>query len=173
MYQLLQQHQHQFSLLIFLFRFIKEILILQELLQVILILKIQKKRFTLIEVVIVIVILVTLASIATPMYLNYVSNANIGAAKSQVKLLADALTGYKTDNKDFPSEESGLQALVENVDDLETWKGPYLQGSLPKDPWGNPYIYRMDEDGFIEILSYGADGEEGGEGDAADISSKD
>ena len=135
--------------------------------------KIQKKRFTLIEVVIVIVILVTLASIATPMYLNYVSNANIGAAKSQVKLLADALTGYKTDNKDFPSEESGLQALVENVDDLETWKGPYLQGSLPKDPWGNDYVYRCpgEEGRPFEVISYGADGEVGGEGENADISS--
>jgi general secretion pathway protein G len=135
--------------------------------------KLQKKRFTLIEVVIVIVILVTLASIATPMYLNYISNANIGAAKSQVKLLADALTGYKTDNKDFPSEESGLQALVENVDDLETWRGPYLQGSLPKDPWGNEYVYRCpgEENRPFEVISYGADGEIGGEGENADISS--
>ena len=135
--------------------------------------KLQKKRFTLIEVVIVIVILVTLASIATPMYLNYISNANIGAAKSQVKLLADALTGYKTDNKDFPSEESGLQALVENVDDLETWRGPYLQGSLPKDPWGNDYVYRCpgEENRPFEVISYGADGEIGGEGENADISS--
>ncbi|MBE6378635.1 MAG: type II secretion system protein GspG [Lentisphaerae bacterium] len=135
--------------------------------------KLQKKRFTLIEVVIVIVILVTLASIATPMYLNYISNANIGAAKSQVKLLADALTGYKTDNKDFPSEESGLQALVENVDDLETWRGPYLQGSLPKDPWGNEYVYRCpgEDNRPFEVISYGADGEIGGEGENADISS--
>ena len=135
--------------------------------------KAQKKRFTLIEVVIVIVILVTLASIATPMYLNYISNANIGAAKSQVKLLADALTGYKTDNKDFPSEESGLQALVENVDDLETWRGPYLQGSLPKDPWGNEYVYRCpgEDNRPFEVISYGADGEIGGEGENADISS--
>lgn len=134
----------------------------------------RKNRFTLIEVVIVIVILVTLASIATPMYMNYVSNANIGAAKSQVKLLFDAVQGYKADNKKYPdADDTELRSLVENVEDLETWKGPYIQGSIPKDPWGNPYIYRMDEDGSIEILSYGADGEEGGEGDAADISSKD
>ena len=138
--------------------------------------KMQKKsRFTLIEVVIVIVILVTLASIATPMYMNYVSNANIGAAKSQVKLLADAINGYKTDNKSFPDQESGLQALIENVDDLETWKGPYLQGSIPKDPWGNEYVYLCpgNEDRPFEVISYGADGEEGGEGEDADISSWD
>lgn len=132
-----------------------------------------RKKFTLIEVVIVIVILVTLASIATPMYLNYVSNANIGAAKSQVKLFADALTGYKADNGEFPSQDSGLQALVENIDDLETWKGPYLQGTVPKDPWGNDYVYRCpgENDQPFEVISYGADGESGGEGEDADISS--
>ena len=133
----------------------------------------QRKRFTLIEVVIVIVILVTLASIATPMYLNYVSKANVGAAKSQVKLLSDAVIGYKTDNKEYPSEETGLQALVENVDDLETWQGPYIQGALPKDPWGHDYVYRCpgDDNRPFEIISYGADGEVGGDGENADISS--
>ena len=80
--------------------------------------KLQKKRFTLIEVVIVIVILVTLASIATPMYMSYVSNANIGTAKSQVDLFKDCITKYHMDNKEYPSEDSGLQALVENVDGL-------------------------------------------------------
>ena len=135
----------------------------------------RKNRFTLIEVVIVIVILVTLASIATPMYMNYVSNANIGAAKSQVKLLADAINGYKTDNKNYPDQENELRDLIENVDELETWKGPYLQGSIPKDPWGNAYVYLCpgNDDRPFEVISYGADGEEGGEGDAADISSKD
>jgi general secretion pathway protein G len=136
--------------------------------------KAQKKRFTLIEVVIVIVILVTLASIATPMYMNYVSKANIGAAESQVQLLADAINGYRTDNKAYPPEDLGLEALVENVEDLETWNGPYIEGSIPKDPWGNDYIYRLDEDGrSFEVISLGADGEEGGEGEDADISSRD
>ena len=133
----------------------------------------KKKKFTLIEVVIVIVILVTLASIATPMYMNYVSKANIGAAQSQVELLADAVQGYRTDNKQYPSEDSGLEALVENVDDLETWNGPYIEGSIPKDPWGNDYIYRCpgEDNRPFEVISYGADGEIGGEGENADISS--
>lgn len=135
--------------------------------------KYQRKRFTLIEVVIVIVILVTLASIATPMYLNYVKRANIGAAKTQVKMLAEAVNGYKLDNKNYPDGESGLQALIENVDDLESWNGPYLQGTLPKDPWGNDYVYRCpgEDDRPFEVVSYGADGEPGGEGENADISS--
>ena len=132
--------------------------------------KLQKKRFTLIEVVIVIVILVTLASIATPMYMNYVSNANIGAAKTQVELLSDALNGYKTDNKAYPGEDSGLQALVENVDETEKWDGPYLKPAVPKDPWGNDYNYvAPGEHGDFDLSSYGADGVEGGEGENADI----
>ena len=117
--------------------------------------KYQRKRFTLIEVVIVIVILVTLASIATPMYLNYIKSANIGAAKSQIKLLVDAVNGYKLAYKNYPEGENGLQALVENIEDKETWQGPYLQGSLPKDPWGNDYIYKCpgDENRPFEIIA--------------------
>ena len=134
--------------------------------------KIRRSSFTLIEVVIVIVILVTLASIATPMYLNYVKSANIGAAKSQIKLLVDAVNGYKLAYKSYPEGENGLQALVENIEDKENWQ-PSLQGSLPKDPWGNDYIYKCpgDENRPFEIISYGADGEPGGEDENADINS--
>ena len=133
----------------------------------------RRKKFTLIEVVIVIVILVTLASIATPMYLNYVRRANVGAAKTQVKMFAEAINGYKLDNINYPEGVSGLQALIENVEDLDSWKGPYIQGSLPKDPWGNDYVYRCpgEDDRPFEVISYGADGELGGEGENADISS--
>ena len=134
--------------------------------------KIRRSLFTLIEVVIVIVILVTLASIATPMYLNYVKSANIGAAKSQIKLLVDAVNGYKLAYKSYPEGENGLQALVENIEDKENWQ-PSLQGALPKDPWGNDYIYKCpgDENRPFEIISYGADGEPGGEDENADINS--
>ena len=85
--------------------------------------KFRRSCFTLIEVVIVIVILVTLASIATPMYLNYVKSANIGAAKSQIKLLVDAVNGYKLAYKNYPEGENGLQALVENIED---WAASFL-----------------------------------------------
>jgi len=125
-----------------------------------------RKNFTLIEVVIVIVILVTLASIATPMYLNYIKSANVGAAKTQVKLLVDAVNGYKLENHEYPES---LEVLTEKHDD----KGPYLQGTLPKDPWGHDYVYNTPgEDGRdFDISSYGADGEPGGEGENADINS--
>jgi general secretion pathway protein G len=139
--------------------------------------KMQKRKFTLIEVVIVIVILVTLASIATPMYFSYMRDANIGAAKQQIANFSQAIDKYEMDTKSYPSEEAGLQALLENVDGVEedSWKRPYLKvNTLPKDPWGRDYVYRRLEDDSkfqYEVLSYGKDGEPGGEGENADISS--
>lgn len=135
-----------------------------------------KKRFTLIEVVIVIVILVTLASIAVPMYMNYISNANIGAAKTQIKAFKEALNGYKMEHGDYPAEDAGLQALIEDVEDKgDSWKKSLDASAIPRDPWGNEYVYRSpgDEDRPFEIISYGADGQAGGEGENADITSFD
>ena len=133
----------------------------------------KRQSFTLIEVVIVIVILVTLASIATPMYFKYISDANIGAAKTQIKNLCNAVDGYYAKHKAYPQGED-LKALVEDPGDLEKeWGGPYINGSLPKDPWGRDYVYKGpgDENRPYEIISYGADGVEGGEGENADIKS--
>ena len=112
----------------------------------------RKSGFTLIEVVVVIIILVTLASIATPLYLNYVKKANVGAAKTQIRLLDDALTGYRLDVGTYPDSTVGLRALV------------------PKDPWGNDYIYLFPgEHREYDLMSYGADGQPGGSGENADI----
>ena len=134
---------------------------------------IRRQRFTLIEVVVAIVIVVTLASVAAPLYLNYIKKANVGAAKTQIKLIEDALTGYRLDIGSYPSGDAGLQNLVENTDNNEKWNGPYIKPSVPKDPWGNDYIYKCpgDENRPFEIISYGADGEPGGEDENADINS--
>ncbi|MBO5308459.1 MAG: type II secretion system major pseudopilin GspG [Lentisphaeria bacterium] len=130
----------------------------------------RRRSFTLIEVVVVIVILVTLASIATPLYLNYVKKANVGAAKTQLKLLEDAITGYKLDMGAYPDGEDGLQALVTNPCDSEKWDGPYIKPAVPKDPWGNDYVYTCPgEHGDFDLVSYGADGQPGGTGENADI----
>ncbi len=128
-------------------------------------------HFTLIEVVVVIIILVTLASVATPVYLTYVRKANVGAAKTQLKLLQEALTGYKLDIGSYPDSSNGLRALVENIDQNAKWDGPYLQPAVvPKDPWGNAYIYTIPgEHGDYDLISYGADGQSGGTGENADI----
>ena len=131
--------------------------------------KIRRSAFTLIEVVVVIVILVTLASIATPLYMNYVKKANISAAKTQIKMFDDALMQYKMDVGSFPET---LQGLVENTDDNEKWKGPYLKpASIPRDPWGNEYVYTCpgEEEREYDLVSYGADGQPGGEGDNKDL----
>ena len=93
----------------------------------------KRSDFTLIEVVVVIIILVTLASIATPLYLNYVKKANVGAAKTQIKLLEEALTGFRLDVGSYPDSTVGLRALVENVDQNAKWNGPYLQPAVPED----------------------------------------
>jgi len=125
---------------------------------------IRRSAFTLIEVVVVIVILVTLASIATPLYMNYIKRANVSAATTQIKMFDDALMNYKMDVGSYP--ESSLQALVENLDDNEKWKGPYLKpAAIPKDPWGNEYTYERGENDDYEIASCGPDGEKGTEDD--------
>lgn len=132
--------------------------------------QLRKSGFTLIEVVVVIIILVTLASIATPLYLNYVKKANVGAAKTQIRLLDDALTGYRLDLGTYPDSTVGLRALVENVDQNAKWNGPYIQPAVPKDPWGNDYIYLFPgEHREYDLMSYGADGQPGGTGENADI----
>ena len=133
--------------------------------------KTQKQRrrvtlFTLIEVVVVIVILVTLASVATPMYMNYIKKSKIATAKTQIKLLDDALQQYKLDVGTYPSD---LQGLMENIDQSEKWDGPYIKPKVPLDPWGAEYNYIFPGDhGEFDIYSFGADGQEGGDGEYAD-----
>ena len=133
--------------------------------------KTQKQRrrvtpFTLIEVGVVIVILVTLASVATPMYMNYIKKSKIATAKTQIKLLDDALQQYKLDVGTYPSD---LQGLMENIDQSEKWDGPYIKPRVPLDPWGAEYNYVFPGDhGEFDIYSFGADGQEGGEGEYAD-----
>ena len=133
--------------------------------------KTQKQRrrvtpFTLIEVVVVIVILVTLASVATPMYMNYIKKSKIATAKTQIKLLDDALQQYKLDVGTYPSD---LQGLMENIDQSEKWDGPYIKPRVPLDPWGGEYQYIYPgEHGEFDIYSFGADVQEGGEGEYAD-----
>ena len=128
-----------------------------------------RQSFTLIEIVVVIVILVTLMSIATPLYMNYVKKANVGAAKTQVQMLVQALDSSRLDVGSYPESDVGLQALVENPDDNEKWGGPYIK-NVPKDPWGNEYVYvSPGEHGDFDLYSMGSDGQVGGTGDAADI----
>ena len=133
----------------------------------------QRRRtapFTLIEVVVVIVILVTLAGIATPLYMKNIEKANIGAAKTQLGLIEEALDQYNIDVGSYPTD---LQGLIQNIDESERWHGPYFKkAAIPKDPWGRDYLYVCPGEhnpNTYDIWSYGKDNQEGGEGENADI----
>ena len=133
--------------------------------------KFRLKRFTLIEVVVVIVILALLAGLATPHYFRHVKKAKISTAKAQIGLFEQAIFDFRVDLDRLPDSSVGLRALIENSNGEEKWKGPYIK-KLPKDPWGHDYVYVCPgQHGDFDIISYGADGQPGGTGDAADIGS--
>ncbi len=133
--------------------------------------------FTLIELMVVIVILGILAGLIVPRIMNRPEEARRTKAVLQIEGLETALKLYKLDNGSYPSTEQGLQALVElpEVGTLpRNWReGGYLEkGKLPRDPWDNEYVYLCPgTHGDYDIVSYGADGESGGEGENSDITS--
>lgn len=126
-----------------------------------------QRGFTLIELLIVIVILGLLVGLVGPRMFGRVSTAMQTTAKAQISLLCTAVDTFRLDMGRYPES---LDELVKKVDDRR-WKGPYLPGQLPLDPWGNPYIYRVPGEGGrdYDIMSYGANGVPGGEGEDEDI----
>lgn len=127
--------------------------------------------FTLIEVMVVIVILGIMAALVVPNLVGRQDQAQVTAARSDIAAIGNALDLYRLDNNAYPSTEQGLEALVEKPSGFpepRNWRSPYLRKKLPEDPWGNPYQYLSTDQGF-ELFSYGADGQEGGEGTSADI----
>ena len=137
----------------------------------------EKKRragFTLIELLVVMLILGLLAALVGPKLFGKVGKAKIRAAKAQISLIEDALDAFRLDVGRYPTTEEGLQALVEQPSGVTKWDGPYLKKKVPKDPWGHDYVYKCPgEHGDYDLYSLGADGEEGGEGENADITSWD
>ncbi len=134
--------------------------------------------FTLIELLVVIVILGILATFLVPKIMEKPDEARVVKAKNDIKAIEMALKMYKIDNGMYPTTEQGLEALIRKPTIPPIPKnyreGGYLDtNEVPKDPWGNPYIYRSPgENGRpYEIISYGADGKEGGTGVNADIKS--
>lgn len=133
------------------------------------------RGFTLIEIMVVVVILGILAGLIVPRIMDKPEEAKRTKAEIQIKALEQALKFYKLDNGSYPTTEQGLQALVEPpaVGNLaKKWKeGGYLEkGKVPKDPWDNDFIYiapGLHSD--FDLMSYGSDGEPGGEGHGADI----
>lgn len=134
-----------------------------------------KRGFTLIEIMVVIVILALLAALVGPKLMGRTDDAKITDARVQIKNIETALKLYKLDNGNFPTTEQGLQALVTKpavgVIPKNYKDGGYLESKkVPKDPWGNDYLYiSPGEHGDYDLFSYGADGAKGGEGKNADI----
>jgi general secretion pathway protein G len=127
--------------------------------------------FTLIELLIVMVIIGLLAAFIVPKLIGRVGESQQTAAKAQIELLSTALEVYKLDTGKYPPQGEGLGALINKPGDVNNWKGPYLKkNKIPKDPWGAEYVYKHPgEHGDYDIFSYGADGNEGGTGDDADV----
>ena len=132
-----------------------------------------QRGFTLIELMVVLLIIGVLAALIVPNVLDRADDARVTAAKTDVSNLVQALKLYKLDNQRYPSAEQGLQALLTKptVDPMPVnWK-PYLD-QLPKDPWGRPYQYLSPGiKGEVDVMSFGADGQTGGEGKNADVGS--
>ena|ERR1700730_7641259 len=129
--------------------------------------------FTLVEILVVITIIGLIMSLVGPRVLNYLSESKAKAAKIQIESLNSALDLFYLDTGRYPSGAEGLTVLVQRPTEATGWNGPYLKGGfVPKDPWGHVYVYRSPgEHGPYDIISYGADGQEGGTGTASDITS--
>ena len=129
--------------------------------------------FTLIELMVVLVIIGALAALIVPNVLDRADDARATAARTDVNNLVQALKLYRLDNQRYPTAEQGLRALIARPTTAPVppnWK-PYLE-KLPNDPWGRPYQYlNPGIKGEIDVMSFGADGQSGGEGKDADIGS--
>jgi general secretion pathway protein G len=127
--------------------------------------------FTLIEMLVVISIIGLIMALVGPRVLNYLSDSKTKTAKIQIESFASSLDLYFLDAGRYPSGSEGLTALVQKPGNIASWNGPYLKGTtVPADPWGHPYVYRAPgQHGPYDIISYGADGQEGGIGAAGDI----
>lgn len=131
--------------------------------------------FTLIEIMVVVVILAILGTFAVTNIIDNPDKARVTKAQHDIRTIESALELYKLDNFNYPSTEQGLAALVQRpsgTPEPRNWKAGGYMKKLPKDPWGNDYIYMGPQDtgGRVQIISLGADGQTGGEGLAADIS---
>lgn len=126
--------------------------------------------FTLVELLVVLAILTLLAGLVGPRVLSQLGGAKSKTAAVQIADIEKAMELFKLDVGRFPTTEEGLDALAKRPASVTSgWSGPYLKGSLPSDPWGKPYRYQLAPNGAVEIVSLGADGQAGGEGENADV----
>lgn len=126
--------------------------------------------FTLIELLVVVIIIGLLASLVAPKFFGKLGTSRQKTAKAQIELFGAALDEFRLDNGRYPDTEEGLAALIDKPEGLENWAGPYLPKAIPKDPWGHEYVYSSPGEHYdYDLISYGRDGEEGGEDEDSDI----
>ncbi|QNA88441.1 type II secretion system major pseudopilin GspG [Massilia sp. Dwa41.01b] len=132
-----------------------------------------KQGFTLLELLVVIVIIGLLAAYVGPKYFSQLGKSEVTIARAQIDAFEKSLDTYRLDVGRYPTGEEGLNALMAAPASAGAkWNGPYLKKGVPQDPWGHPYQYRSPAaKGEYEIISLGRDGQPGGSGDNADISS--
>lgn len=131
------------------------------------------KGFTLIELLVVLAILTMLAGLVGPRVLSLLGGAKSKTAAVQIADLEKSLELFKLDVGRFPTTAESLDALVTRPASANGWNGPYLKGGVPNDPWGKPYVLTSPTaNSGVDIVSLGADGLPGGEGENADIRNK-
>lgn len=126
------------------------------------------RGFTLIELLVVLAILTLLAGLVGPRVLGQLGGAKSKTAAVQIADLEKSLELFKLDVGRFPTTEEGMLALTAKPASASGWNGPYIKGGVPNDPWGKPYKYATLPSG-MEIMTLGADGTPGGEGENADV----
>jgi len=132
----------------------------------------KQEGFTLVELIVVVIIIGLLSGLVLPQFIKQSEKATAKAAKAQIELLGTALDTFRLDVSRYPTTQEGLQGLTQRPGGVDRWDGPYLKKDVPNDPWGKPYIYKSPGDhGPYDILSYGADGVPGGEGNDRDVAS--
>ena len=129
--------------------------------------------FTLIEMMVVMLIIGVLAALVAPSFIKQGQKAQWKAGVAQIELLGTALDTFRLDVGRYPTTQEGLAALRQRPFGIDRWDGPYLKKDVPQDPWNRPYYYRSPGEGGrpYDLLSYGADGAPGGDGDNRDITS--
>jgi general secretion pathway protein G len=135
--------------------------------------KVGQAGFTLIEMLVVLVIIGLVMGLVGPRVLNYLSDSRTKAARLQIASFGNSLDLFALDVGRYPTTQEGLAALVRRPPGADVWNGPYIRGNIiPTDPWRNAYVYvAPGVHGTYDLISYGSDGREGGEGSGADISS--
>ena len=131
----------------------------------------RQSGITLIEMLVVVTIIALFAALVAPRMFKQADKAKITQARAQMNSFLTALGAYKLDTSTYPTNEQGLVALRVRPQNVPQWNGPYLPQDIPTDPWARPYVYKYpgEHGDEPEIVSYGADGQPGGEDIDADI----